>query len=138
MVVRTDAWEILPADGRIEDPALALPLLLHDLVVAAKSDDAVARALLAKRNPILVAALAEARVEGRSQRAAPTPFLRRQGEEGVSRGSGNASSPAPTRAPTSHMRVSEENRTSSGPAPGSGLPSSSVEPCCTCTPTAHS
>ena len=62
---RTENGEMLRTDGAIEDRALALPLPLQDLVVAAKADDAVARALLAKQNPVLVAALTEARVEGR-------------------------------------------------------------------------
>jgi len=72
---RTDAWEILPRDGAIDDPALALPLPVHDLVVAARADDAMARALLAKQNPVLTDALdrargageAEGRAEGRAE-----------------------------------------------------------------------
>jgi len=60
---RTSAWEILANDGVIEDSALVLPLAVHDLVAAASADDAVARALLAKRNPVLVAAMSLAKVE---------------------------------------------------------------------------
>ena len=61
----TNTWKILPLDGAIEDRALALPLPLRALVDAASTDDAVARALLAKKNPILATALAGARQEGR-------------------------------------------------------------------------
>lgn len=57
----TDAWEILAHDGVIEDPALVLGLPVHDLVAAAHADDAVARALLAKHNPVLTATI-DARV----------------------------------------------------------------------------
>src|SRR5690606_30910146 len=50
---RTDGWEMLPVGGVIEDPALALPLPIQPLVEAVKADDAVARALLAKKNPVI-------------------------------------------------------------------------------------
>jgi Uma2 family endonuclease len=61
----TNAWKILPLGDAIEDRALALPLPLRALVDAASCDDAVAQALLAKKNPVLAAALAGARQEGR-------------------------------------------------------------------------
>lgn len=64
---RTDAWEILAPSAVVEDEALALPLPVHDLIVAAKADDAVARALLAKRNPVLVEALTASRTEGKAE-----------------------------------------------------------------------
>jgi hypothetical protein len=64
---RTGTWEILPAQGKIEDRALALPLPVYDLVSAAKADDAVARALLAKRNPVLMQVLAEQRADGQAE-----------------------------------------------------------------------
>jgi len=60
----TDAWEILAPDGAIEDRALALPLPLRPLVEAAKADDAVAHALLAKKNPVIEEALQGARLQG--------------------------------------------------------------------------
>jgi Uma2 family endonuclease len=53
----TGAWEILKTDGAIEDRALALPLPLGALTDAAKADDAVARALMAKKNPVFEQAL---------------------------------------------------------------------------------
>lgn len=43
--------------------ALVIPLPVHDLVAAAHSDDAVARALLAKDNPVLAANAAAQRAD---------------------------------------------------------------------------
>ena len=40
------------------------PLPVHALVKASKADNAIAAALLAKRNPVLLAAQAESRSEG--------------------------------------------------------------------------
>jgi hypothetical protein len=57
-------WQILAESASIEDRCLAAPLPVSALVRAAKADDAMAQALLAKKNPVLVAALA------RSQEAA--------------------------------------------------------------------
>jgi hypothetical protein len=59
-----DSWGILPEDGHIEDPCFAVALPVEALVKAAKSDDAVARALLAKRNRVLREALDDSRNEG--------------------------------------------------------------------------
>lgn len=59
----TGTWEILAADGAIDDVTLVLPLAVHDLVSASDADDAVARALLAKRNSVLVDALVTAKAE---------------------------------------------------------------------------
>lgn len=68
---RTEGWEILAGDAVIEDPALVLPLAIHDLVATADADDAVARALLAKRNAVLTASIdaaaAQAAAEARAQ-----------------------------------------------------------------------
>ncbi|MFO0755097.1 MAG: Uma2 family endonuclease [Byssovorax sp.] len=63
----TGAWEILGVDARIEDRALALALPLRALTEAGKADDAVARALLGKKNPVIVEALGAARVEGKAE-----------------------------------------------------------------------
>ena len=64
-------WALLDPASSIEDRCLAVALPIEDLVHAAKADNAVARALLAKRNPVLVAALAEveakARIEGEAK-----------------------------------------------------------------------
>ena len=64
---RLGAWQVLDSGGHIEDPALAVPLPVEALVRDAKADDAVARALLAKRNPVLVQGRAEAKAEGRAE-----------------------------------------------------------------------
>ncbi len=63
----TDSWQILARDAVIEDRALATPLPARELCGAAHADDAMARALLAKDNPVLAGALAEGRAEGHAQ-----------------------------------------------------------------------
>ena len=63
----TNAWKILPLDGAIEDRALALPLPLRALVDAVSSDDAVAQALIAKKNPVIATALDGAKLQGRAE-----------------------------------------------------------------------
>jgi hypothetical protein len=45
------AWRDLDPDGQIDDPALAAPLPVAALLSAAKADDAMASALITKRNP---------------------------------------------------------------------------------------
>lgn len=64
---RTGSWEILPGDGAIEDRTLALPLPLSALAEAMRADDAVARALLAKKNPVIEDALRAARLDGKRE-----------------------------------------------------------------------
>jgi len=51
---KTNTWEMLPPDGAIDDPVFVKPLAIAALVTAAKADDAVAEALLAKKNPVLL------------------------------------------------------------------------------------
>jgi hypothetical protein len=63
--VQTDSWEILAPDAEIDDPAFVMPLPIAALVGAASADDAVARALLAKHNAVLVEAIALERAEGK-------------------------------------------------------------------------
>jgi Uma2 family endonuclease len=63
---RTGAWEILPADGAIEDRVFVKPLPLAALVGAASADDAMAEALIAKRNRVLVQALDAAEARGKA------------------------------------------------------------------------
>lgn len=58
------AWSMLDADGHITDTALEVPLPIAALIHRAKADDAVARALLAKRNPVLEADRARSMEEG--------------------------------------------------------------------------
>jgi Uma2 family endonuclease len=61
------AWRELDPAGHIADPALVVALPIAAVIHNAKADDAVARALLAKRNPVLVQDRAEARAESRAE-----------------------------------------------------------------------
>ena len=61
------SWAVLDTAGYIEDPALDAPLPIDALLHAAKADDAIASALLIKRNPVIEAARERDRVESRSQ-----------------------------------------------------------------------
>ena len=61
------AWRELDPAGHIADPALAVPLPIAAVIHNAKADDAVARALLAKGNPVLVQSRAESKAEGRAE-----------------------------------------------------------------------
>jgi hypothetical protein len=58
------AWKPLDLDESLRDPVLATPLPVRALLQATEPDDAVARALLAKDNRVLVAARTETREEG--------------------------------------------------------------------------
>ena len=58
------SWRVLDPAGHIDDPALGVPLPIGDLVHAAKADDSMARALIAKRNRVIEAVRAQDRVEG--------------------------------------------------------------------------
>ena len=60
-------WGLLDAGSSIADPTLAVALPIAALVSAAKADDAVAMALLAKRNPVLVATFAEGQAASRAK-----------------------------------------------------------------------
>jgi hypothetical protein len=60
-------WRELDPAGHIEDPALEVPLPINALIHAAKADDAVARALIAKGNPVLEAHVAEHREEAKAE-----------------------------------------------------------------------
>jgi Uma2 family endonuclease len=61
----TNTWKMLPGNGVIEDPAFVVPLSIQALVVAGKADDAVAGALLAKGNAVLVQEGERLRAEGK-------------------------------------------------------------------------
>jgi len=63
----TGGWGLLARDSVIEDRALAAPLSVSALVEAVNVDDAVAVALLAKRNATLQAALVEQRALGKAE-----------------------------------------------------------------------
>jgi Uma2 family endonuclease len=58
-------WALLDGSAHIEDPALAAPLPIRTLVRAAKADDAIAHALIVKRNPVIEASHREASERGR-------------------------------------------------------------------------
>jgi hypothetical protein len=70
-----DSWSVLDTSTSIEDPALGAPLSVHTLLHAAKADDAIAQALIIKRNPVIEAhasasnerSLAQGRAEGRQE-----------------------------------------------------------------------
>lgn len=64
---QTSSWELLPHDAVITDLALAVPLAIADVLSAAAADDALARALLAKRNGVIEAALRDTRAQGRAE-----------------------------------------------------------------------
>jgi Putative restriction endonuclease len=57
-------WRALDPKGSFSDRTLARPLRVKDLLDAAGADDAVARALLAKNNPVLAERSAGERAEG--------------------------------------------------------------------------
>ena len=60
-------WRELDPRGQIDDPALAVPLPIEAMIRAAKADDAVQRALIAKGNPVLKAHVAQHREEARTE-----------------------------------------------------------------------
>ena len=62
-----ESWSMLDSNGFIEDAALAVSLPIDALVRAAAADDAVARALLIKRNPVIEEARALDRSEGKQE-----------------------------------------------------------------------
>jgi Uma2 family endonuclease len=61
------AWQELDAASHIEDPALEVPLPVAAMVHAAKADDSVARALVARRNPVIEAVRTEDRASSRAE-----------------------------------------------------------------------
>jgi hypothetical protein len=61
------SWSLLDPGTHIEDPALAAPLPVNALLHAAKADDAVARALIVKRNPEIATHTLQARTEGKQE-----------------------------------------------------------------------
>jgi hypothetical protein len=60
-------WRELDPAGHIEDPALEVPLPIQAMIHAAKADDAVQRALIAKGNPVLEAHVAKHRDEAKAE-----------------------------------------------------------------------
>ncbi|MEM9876983.1 MAG: Uma2 family endonuclease [Myxococcota bacterium] len=64
---QTETWMLLADADAITDRCFAAPLVLRDLVSAASTDDAVARALLAKKNPVIEARIAAGEERGRRE-----------------------------------------------------------------------
>jgi Uma2 family endonuclease len=64
---RMDGWEILSKNGSIADVTLVRPMAVAALVDATLADGEVAAALLAKKEPVLMNALAEAAAEAARQ-----------------------------------------------------------------------
>ena len=60
-----DNWVELDPSGLIEDPSLEVPLRIEEMIHAVRSNNAVARALIARRNPVIEAVRNEGRVEGK-------------------------------------------------------------------------
>jgi hypothetical protein len=60
-------WRALDPAGQISDAALAVALPVAALIHSAKPDDAVARALVAKRNPVIEALRAEEQRRGKAE-----------------------------------------------------------------------
>lgn len=60
-------WRELDPAGHIEDPALEVPLPLEAMIHAARTDDAVQQALIAKGNPVLTAHVAKHREEAEAE-----------------------------------------------------------------------
>ncbi len=81
---KKSAWRNLRAGGAIADPCFVVPLPVDALCVAAKADDAVAAALLAKKNPVLEAALQRAKIRGVAK--GKTEGLREGKAEGLREG----------------------------------------------------
>jgi hypothetical protein len=59
-----DEWVALDLDASIEDRCLRTPLPVRALVEAAAADDAIARALVARRNPVIEKLQAESEARG--------------------------------------------------------------------------
>ena len=60
-------WVLVDPDSSIEDPTLSMPVPVGAVLDAARSDDAVAEALLARGNPVLRRNLAEATAKGEAR-----------------------------------------------------------------------
>jgi Uma2 family endonuclease len=60
-------WRGLDPAGYIADAALEVPLPIAAMVDAARADDEVARALVARRNPVIEAVRAEDRAAGKAE-----------------------------------------------------------------------
>lgn len=64
---KTGKWNTLDLEGTFSDPTLTRPLRVKELLDAAEADNAVARALVEKNNPVLAELRAADRKEGRKE-----------------------------------------------------------------------
>lgn len=81
-------WRTLDPAGQISDAALAVALPVAALIHSAKTDDAVARALVAKRNRVIEELRAKDKAAGR--RRGTAEGMRRGKAEGMRRGKAEA------------------------------------------------
>jgi len=61
------SWQELDAASHIEDPVFAAPLPIDLLIHAIKTDDGISRAMIAKKNPVVMEAIAHGREEGKQE-----------------------------------------------------------------------
>jgi Uma2 family endonuclease len=61
------SWRELDAASHIEDPVFAAPLPIELLIHALKTDDGMSRAMIAKKNPVVMEAIAHGREEGKQE-----------------------------------------------------------------------
>jgi len=61
------AFRTLPPGSVIEDPCLSLPIRAESLLSAAEADNAVARALVAKDNPVIATLKAQGKAQGKAE-----------------------------------------------------------------------
>ena len=62
-----EGWQMLSPTGAIEDRVFIIPLPIQAVVQAAKADDAVAEALIAKGNRVIKGRVTHSRAEGRAE-----------------------------------------------------------------------
>ena len=60
-------WEMLDPASRIEDPCLVTPLPVAALLDAAMADNAVAKALIVKRNPVILQEVAKGKAKAEAR-----------------------------------------------------------------------
>lgn len=63
----TGSWKKLDLDSTFADPTLARPLRVRELLDAAEADNAVARALITKDNPVIAELTDRTRKQGRQE-----------------------------------------------------------------------
>jgi hypothetical protein len=65
--LRAGVWKTLDSSDHIEDPCFVRPIPVAELLDAAQADDAVAHALLAKKNHVIEAAVSDSEARGRAK-----------------------------------------------------------------------